>query len=207
MAIGTGYLRKAHFLGAKIRTLRKGHRLTLDDLSLRCMQVDRKTAPSVSYLSMIETGKRMPSEKLLALLAEVLQKDPGWFLDDSPQPTIAVAGKTSGGVAGIPLEPGFLFSREQLRTALPELLSQTGTSGRQFASLLIRSYQEARHNRFPDLERAAEEIGGKQFPLGVDELLAIVKKLNLEIKWFSRKPFIARDDAGIEIKTLFRSCF
>ncbi|MCH7893426.1 MAG: DUF3612 domain-containing protein [Proteobacteria bacterium] len=207
MSIGTGYLRKAHFLGAKIRALRKGHRLTLDDLSLRCMQVDRKTAPSVSYLSMIETGKRMPSEKLLALLAEVLQKDPGWFLDDSPQRTMVAAGKTSGGVAGIPLEPGFLFSREQLRTALPELLSQTGTSGRQFASLLIRSYQEARHNRFPDLERAAEEIGGKQFPLGVDELLAIAQKLNLKIKWFSRRPFMARDDAGLEIKTLFRSFF
>ena len=35
----------------------------------------------------------------------------------------------------LPLEPAFLFSNELLQNALPELLSQTGTTGRQFAQL------------------------------------------------------------------------
>ena len=48
-----GLFRKAHFLGTKIKSLRKRNNLTLEDLSVRCMQVDRDAAPSVSYLSMI----------------------------------------------------------------------------------------------------------------------------------------------------------
>ncbi len=40
-------------------------------------------APSVSYLSMIESGKRAPSTELLALLAAVFQREPEWFLDES----------------------------------------------------------------------------------------------------------------------------
>ena len=49
----------------------------------------------------------------------------------------------------MPLEPAFLFSKELLQAAIPELLSQTGTSGRQFAHLLIRSHQEMSRNDFP----------------------------------------------------------
>ncbi len=86
MANSTNLFRKAHFLGTKIRGLRRRHGLTLDDVSLRCTQIDRKTAPSVSYLSMIETGKRMPSEKLLGLFAQIFQKEIAWFLDDNPDP-------------------------------------------------------------------------------------------------------------------------
>ena len=56
-------VRKAHFLGAKIKKLRKDNGLTLDDLSVRCVQRDAESAPSVSYLSMIENGKRVPSKK------------------------------------------------------------------------------------------------------------------------------------------------
>ncbi len=203
----TGLLRKAHFLGTKIRSLRKRHNLTLDDLSLRCMQIDHKTAPSVSYLSMIETGKRVPSEKLLELLAQVFQKETGWFLDDNPEPAPVSLKKNGGGIEGMSLEPGFLFSKDLLKTALPELLSQTGTTGRQFAALLIRSYQEAHQNRFPDLERAAEEVGGKRFPLDVNDLFALSRKLGLKFKWFDRKPFLTRDDSGLEIKTIVRSFF
>ena len=59
--------RNTHFLGTKIRSLRKTHGLTLEDLSIRCIQLNSELAPSVSYLSMIETGKRIPSEKLLNL--------------------------------------------------------------------------------------------------------------------------------------------
>ena len=60
-----GLIRQGHFLGAKLRSLRKRNGLTLDELSARCVQIDAEGAPSVSYLSMVETGKRMPSAALL----------------------------------------------------------------------------------------------------------------------------------------------
>ena len=67
-------LRKGHFLGAKLRTLRRRNGLTLEELSVRCIQRDADLAPSVSYLSMIESGKRTPSPALLELLAAVFQR-------------------------------------------------------------------------------------------------------------------------------------
>ena len=70
-------LRKGHFLGAKLRALRKRNGLTLEELSARCMQLDAAVAPSVSYLSMIESGKRVPSDDVLSLLAAVFQRDAG----------------------------------------------------------------------------------------------------------------------------------
>ena len=81
----SGLLRKSHFLGAKIRNLRKRNGLTLQDVSARCIQLDAGLAPSVSYLSMIETGQRIPSAGLLELLASVFQKDARWFLDENPE--------------------------------------------------------------------------------------------------------------------------
>ena len=72
-------LRKGHFLGAKLRSVRKRHGLTLEDLSVRCTQRNPALAPSVSYLSMIESGKRTPSSALLGLLAAVFQRAPAWF--------------------------------------------------------------------------------------------------------------------------------
>src|SRR6476469_1803461 len=89
-----------------------------------------------------------------------------------------------GGLAAMPLEPGFLFSHDLLRIALPELLSQTATTGRHFAQLLIRVWQESRHNDFPDIERAAEQVGDRRMPLSVQDLTAICKKLGLHIRWF-----------------------
>ena len=53
-------LRKGHFLGAKLRAIRKRNGLTLEELSARCIQHNASLAPSVSYLSMIESGKRVP---------------------------------------------------------------------------------------------------------------------------------------------------
>jgi hypothetical protein len=91
----------------------------------------------------------------------------------------------------MPLEPAFLFSHELLQNALPELLSQTGTTGRQFAQLLIRVWQETRHNNFPDIERAAEECGNREMPLTLDAVMAICERHGLQIKWFDgdgRKP-------------------
>ena len=61
-------LRKGHFLGAKLRSLRRRNGLTLEELSVRCIQHNPDSAPSVSYLSMIESGKRTPSPQLLELL-------------------------------------------------------------------------------------------------------------------------------------------
>ena len=51
-----GIKRKAHFLGTKIKQLRKRNKLTLEDLSVRCVQIDAEAGPSVSYLSLPACG-------------------------------------------------------------------------------------------------------------------------------------------------------
>ena len=191
--------RNAHFLGTKIRNLRKRHHLTLDDLSTRCLGIDVQAAPSVSYLSMVERGKRHPSAATLAVIAEVFQKEPAWFLDDVSDAEAVVPERgRRGGVRGMALEPGFLFSPEILGSALPEMLSQTGVSGRQFAHLLIRAHQENHQNHFPELERAAEEIGDKRMGLEVGELQALCADLDMRIEWFDRLP--ASIAAGLELR-------
>ncbi|MEM9689548.1 MAG: helix-turn-helix transcriptional regulator, partial [Pseudomonadota bacterium] len=154
-----GRTRQSHFLGTKIKSLRKRNHLTLQDLSQRCVQIDVEAAPSVSYLSMIENGKRVPSERLVEIMSEIFQKDLNWFYDETLEAKALDPVPESAAVKGMPLEPGFLFSEGQLQRAIPELLAQTGTNGRQFAHLLIRAHQETNQNRFPDLERAAESIG------------------------------------------------
>ncbi len=198
-------LRKGHFLGAKLRELRKRNGLTLEELSARCVQRDAAAAPSISYLSMIENGKRVPSSELLELLAQVFQRHAGWFLDESGGEFAAINAPVAG-AARVPLEPAFLFSKEVLQAAIPELLQQTGTSGRQFAHLLIRSHQELSRNDFPDLERAAEDIGERRFPLGVEELLRLTRRCGLEIRWFERRPLLARDKDR-EVRSMVRSFF
>ena len=136
-------IRNAHFLGTKIRNLRKNNNLTMEDLSARCVKIDPESAPSVSYLSMIERGKRVPSASMLGVIAKVFQKDQNWFLDNTAESTSIVPDKSGqGGIQGIALEPGFLFSEENLQIAIPELLSQSGVTGREFAHLLIRAHQE-----------------------------------------------------------------
>jgi transcriptional regulator with XRE-family HTH domain len=136
-----GLKRKAHFLGTKIKSLRKRNNLTLEDLSVRCIQIDAEAGPSVSYLSMIENGKRVPSERLLQIVAEIFQKDVNWFYDESLDSPAIDPAPLESAVSGIPLEPGFLFSENLLQLAIPELLAQTGTTGRQFAHLLIRAHR------------------------------------------------------------------
>ena len=200
-------LRKAHFLGTKIRNLRKRNNLTMEDLSMRCIQISAESAPSVSYLSMIENGKRVPSEKMLRCIAEVFQKDWTWFLDETREDSEAPVRSNHGGIRGVPLEPDFLFEKVHLQIAIPEMLSQTGTTGRQFTHLLIRAHQEYHQNHFPDLERAAEEVGQKRMPLSLDEILGICAELGLKIKWFDRKSDKTTDDAGINVRTLIRSFF
>jgi len=182
-------IRNAHFLGTKIRNLRKRNNLTMDDLSARCVKLDADAAPSVSYLSMIERGKRHPSAKMLLVIAEVFQKDVNWFLDNVPDETAIVPDKGNrGGMKGMSLEPGFLFTKDILQNAIPEMLSQSGVSGRQFAHLLIRAHQENNQNHFPELERAAESVGQKQMPLSLRALKEICQDMGMQIKWFSKPP-------------------
>ena len=40
-----GLKRKGHFMGAKIRSRRKSAGLTLEELSMRCVQFDAERAP------------------------------------------------------------------------------------------------------------------------------------------------------------------
>jgi len=206
MTAKQGLKRKAHFLGTKIKSLRKRNRLTLEDLSVRCIQIDTDAGPSVSYLSMIENGKRVPSERLLQIIAEIFQKETNWFFDESLDEDV-IDTAPGAAVSGMPLEPGFLFAENLLQLAIPELLAQTGTTGRQFAHLLIRAHQEANHNRFPDLERAAESIGKKQFPLGVEDVFSIAKDLDLEVNWFDKSPFEDKGDADAPLDMLVRSFY
>ena len=206
MTVHQGLRRKAHFLGTKIKSLRKRNRLTLEDLSVRCVQIDAEAGPSVSYLSMIENGKRVPSERLLEIIAEIFQKDTNWFFDESLDEEAIDIGP-SAAVSGMPLEPGFLFSESLLQLAIPELLAQTGTTGRQFAHLLIRAHQEQNQNRFPDIERAAERVGRKHFPMRVDDVFAIAKELGLEIQWFDNSAFKDKGDDERPLSTLVRSFY
>ncbi len=206
MTAPQGLRRKAHFLGTKIKSLRKRNNLTLEDLSVRCVQIDAEAGPSVSYLSMIENGKRVPSERLLEIIADIFQKDIHWFFDEALDDE-AIDTAPAAAVSGMPLEPGFLFSESLLQLAIPELLAQTGTTGRQFAHLLIRAHQERTHNRFPDLERAAESVGKKHFPMHTDDVLAIAKKLGLKIVWFDNSAFKDKDDTTTPLNMLVRSFF
>lgn len=204
----TSAIRNAHFLGTKIRNLRKRNNLTMDDLSSRCIKLDAESAPSVSYISMIERGKRHPSEQMLTVIAEVFQKDIAWFLDNVPEEAAIAPDKGSrGGVTGMSLEPGFLFSKEILQNAIPEMLSQTGVSGRQFAHLLIRAHQENNQNHFPELERAAENVGKKQMPLSVEALTDICTQMGLKIKWFTRLPQSAKSKMTLGDSGIVRSYF
>ncbi|HMG61028.1 MAG TPA: XRE family transcriptional regulator, partial [Burkholderiales bacterium] len=202
----TQHTRKSHFLGTKLRALRKRNGLTLEELSARCIQLDSQSAPSISYLSMIESGKRIPSEEVLGLLSSLFQREPRWFLDGNPETEITALKERAAGAAGVPLEPAFLFSKDLLQAAIPELLAQTGTTGRQFAHLLIRSHQEMSRNDFPDLERSAESVGGRRFPLGTDELMRLCKHHGLGLRWFERKPVLARDKDR-ELRSMVRSFF
>tara|TARA_B110000467_G_scaffold164298_1_gene192936 strand:- start:372 stop:1946 length:1575 start_codon:yes stop_codon:yes gene_type:complete len=199
--------RKIHFLGAKIKSLRKLYGYTLEDTIVRCMKIDSKHTPSISYLSLIETGKRNPSESLLLLLAKIFQKKIDWFLDDSIQNMPLNLNHKNKNIGSISLEPNFLFSKEILESAIPTLLSQTGTSGRQFSHILIRSYQEKNNNQFPDIERVAEDVGQKKLFPSVDDIMGLCAKNDLKIKWFSGEPFSTNNDSGRVIKTLFRSFY
>lgn len=181
--MATATLRHGALLGSKLRQLRKRNGLTLEELSARCAHIDPAAAPSVSYLSMLETGKRTPSPQVLAMVAGVFGKPPDWFLDGTLDGGSGDARDTAAGFDAAIFEPSFLFSPAMLRHALPELLMQTGTSGANFAQLLIRVWQETHHNDFPDIERAAEAAGRREMPLALGSLMAICERHGLGIRW------------------------
>lgn len=112
-----------------------------------------------------------------------------------------------GGISGMALEPSFLFSNDILQIAIPEMLSQTGITGRQFAHLLIRAHQESLQNHFPDLERAAEEVGLKRLNLSVEDLIDIANDLGLSVRWVNRTPKDVVDELGVNAKQLVTSFF
>jgi transcriptional regulator with XRE-family HTH domain len=180
-------VRPGRLLGSKLRALRKRNGLTLEELSLRCAQRDPRHAPSVSYLSMLETGKRAPSPEVLDIIAAEFGKPAGWFLDGAlpaeERPASAGPAADDASLHGSAFEPAFLFAPALLRSALPELLLQTGTSGRSFAQLLLRVWQETQQNDFPDIERAAEAAGKREMPLSVERLLEICAHHGLEVRW------------------------
>ena len=118
-------LRKGHFLGAKLRSVRKRHGLTLEELSLRCMERNADLAPSVSYLSMIESGKRMPSSALLQLLAGVFQRSPAWFLDESAELEQPLAASPGGAAA----RPAQGKPRKEIRPRRPRAGRRPGSRG------------------------------------------------------------------------------
>ena len=199
--------RNIHFLGSKIRAQRKSLNLTLEDLSTRCIQINPNIAPSISYLSLIETGNRVPSIELLKMFSEIFQKKTNWFLDNAKDIKKSRQDSLKYSFEEIEFEPNFLFSKNQIRTAMPTLLAQSGMSGRQFAHILIRAYQEKNYNQFPDIERTADEIGKRKFPIRDADILKIVKKVGLKIKWFNRKSFITKNDYGIKINSVLRSFY
>ena len=145
--MNNNFLIKTHFLGAKIKHLRKSNKMTLEDLAIRCYQIDSTSAPSISYLSLIENGQRNPSEKLLEAVCKIFHRSKEWFFDQN-----IIFSKDESLIENnfehIQFEPSFLFSKDILENTIPALLSATGTTGRMFAHILIRSYQEKHKNQF-----------------------------------------------------------
>ena len=74
------FYRNTHFLGSKIKHLRTLNNMTLEDLSIRCYQLNPGSSPSVSYLSLIENGKRNPSSQLMDSICIIFQKKKTGFM-------------------------------------------------------------------------------------------------------------------------------
>ena len=132
-----GLIRQGHFLGAKLRSLRKRNGLTLDELSARCVQIDAGGAPSVSYLSMVETGKRMPSAEMLDMLAGIFSKDSRWFLDENTDVEAGACAPRSAAAWRPCLWSRHSCSRMNCcKTPCRNCCRKPAPRGRQFAQLL-----------------------------------------------------------------------
>ena len=151
-----GLLRQGHFLGSKLRSLRKRNGLTLDELSARCVQLEPDHAPSVSYLSMVETGKRVPSPQMLGVLAAVFGKEPSWFLDrtEALPPQQLGAARHQGPVNAMALEPAF---QATVSAMMPGFVSGRKTRKKVWA-LLAPRLREACSSLRSKLASAADTV-------------------------------------------------
>ena len=68
------------------------------------------------------------------------------------------------------------------------------------------SYQEQNQNHFPDLEKAADEIGDKLFPMKIKDIKNLYRKHGLTIRWFKQNK-VTTSAPQIENKMLLRSFF
>ena len=206
MPVSKSLIRQSHFLGTKIRNLRKNNHLTMDDLSSRCIRINPDYAPSVSYLSMIERGKRVPSEAMLEVIAEVFQKDLHWFLDDEPGLDATIPNKGNRGVLmGWHWSQASYFPTRSYKLRYQSCYLKPALPEGQFAHLLIRAHQEKHQNHFPDLERAAEEVGLKQLNHSVSDLTTIAKRVGLDVRWVDRAPAEVTNELGLPSKQLITS--
>ncbi|KOO11903.1 MerR family transcriptional regulator, partial [Vibrio xuii] len=71
----------------------------------------------------------------------------------------------------------------------------------------IRAHQESNQNHFPDLERAAEEVGLKRLNLSAEDLMDIARSMGLTIRWISRPPQDIVDELGVSAKQIVTSFF
>ena len=153
-------------LGAKLRTLRQERKLSLQALS-------KKAGLSVSYLSEIEQGKKYPKPDKLIDLAHALsvpyddlvslrvdrgldavkaaiesplvQRFPFELFGIEPQEVLRL-------LAGMPAQSAALVR------AVGDVTRAYDARIEHFLFAALRAYQQAHHNHFPDLERAADRL-------------------------------------------------
>ena len=156
----------------------------------------RSWRPSVSYLSMIESGKRMPSEQsLLACWPACSSARSAWFLDDSAEigrppassaPRRRRAADSAG--TGVPVlqgtaavgDPGAAAADRHQRAAV-----------RAPADPLAPGNVAQRFSRSRAQPPRAWASAG--FPLSVEDLTRLAKHHGLELRWFDRRPVLVRD--------------
>ncbi len=137
------------------------------------------------------------------MLAGIFSKDARWFLDENTEVEVRSAAARARRPRGHAARSRHFCSRTSCcRTRCPNCLSQTGTTGRQFAQLLIRVWQETRHNNFPDIERAAEECGKRQMPLTLDAVMAILQAPRLGDSLVRRR---CRKPSGALVRSRFEA--
>jgi len=89
------------------------------------VQID-VAGPLGVYLSMVETGKRMPSEQMLHMLAGIFGKIRAGS-STKHRVEVAPAQRERGGLEAMPLKPPFCSPTNCCRMRCRKLLSQTGT--------------------------------------------------------------------------------
>jgi len=121
-------IRQGHFLGTKLRSLRKRNGLTSMNSRPAACKSTRRGPVRVPISAWWRPGKRMPSADMLDMLAAFQQGRTLVSRREHRGRGRSGAART-GGSRGHALNRHFCSSHELLQNALPELLSQTGTTG------------------------------------------------------------------------------